>query len=94
MESDTIQCKYKEKELNKNYIIIYFNFSRFLRWAISVYSRAGHAAYEAMKGIMRLPSISTIKNYINESQQHSGWQNKTAYHILEKMAVENIGNHC
>ena len=46
-----------------------------------------------MKGIMRLPSISTIKGYINESQQHSGWQNKTAYHILEKMAVENIGNH-
>ncbi|GES77572.1 hypothetical protein GLOIN_2v1773882 [Rhizophagus clarus] len=63
----------------------------FIRWAISVYSRAGHAAYDAMKGIMRLPSISTIKNYINESQQHSGWQNKTVYHILEKMAVENIG---
>ncbi|POG61448.1 hypothetical protein GLOIN_2v1814039 [Rhizophagus irregularis DAOM 181602=DAOM 197198] len=65
----------------------------FLRWAISVYSRAGNTAYEAMKGIMRLPSVSTIKNYINESQQCSGWQIKTAYHILEKMAVENIGNH-
>ncbi|PKY31028.1 hypothetical protein RhiirB3_393008 [Rhizophagus irregularis] len=65
----------------------------FLRWAISVYSRAGNTAYEAIKGIMRLPSVSTIKNYINESQQCSGWQIKTAYHILEKMAVENIGNH-
>ena len=43
-----------------------------------------------MKSIMKLPSISTIKTYINESQQHSGWQNKTAYHILEKMAIENI----
>uniref|UniRef100_U9T622 Uncharacterized protein n=1 Tax=Rhizophagus irregularis (strain DAOM 181602 / DAOM 197198 / MUCL 43194) TaxID=747089 RepID=U9T622_RHIID len=64
----------------------------FIRWTISVYSRAGHATYEAMKGIMRLPSISTIKNYINENQQYSGWQNKTARHILEKMAIENIGN--
>ncbi|PKC62132.1 hypothetical protein RhiirA1_465563 [Rhizophagus irregularis] len=65
----------------------------FMRWAISVYSRAGHAAYEAMKGIMRLPSISLIKTYINESQQHSGWQDKTARHILEKMSIENIGNY-
>ncbi|PKY34118.1 hypothetical protein RhiirB3_395319, partial [Rhizophagus irregularis] len=64
----------------------------FMRWAISVYSRAGRAAYEVMKGIMRLPSISTIKNYINENQQHSGWQNKTARLILEKMAIENIGS--
>ena len=45
-----------------------------------------------MKSIMRLPSISTIKSYINENQQHSGWQNKTAYHILKKMAIENINN--
>ncbi|UZN99340.1 uncharacterized protein OCT59_000618 [Rhizophagus irregularis] len=59
----------------------------FMRWAISVYSRAGHVAYKAMKGIMRLPSISLIKTYINESQQHSGWQDKTARHILEKMSI-------
>uniref|UniRef100_U9TUF1 Uncharacterized protein n=1 Tax=Rhizophagus irregularis (strain DAOM 181602 / DAOM 197198 / MUCL 43194) TaxID=747089 RepID=U9TUF1_RHIID len=65
----------------------------FLRWAISVYSRGGRAAYEAMKSIMRLPSISTLKGYINESQQHSGWQNKTTYHILQKMAMENISDH-
>ncbi|CAB4434938.1 unnamed protein product [Rhizophagus irregularis] len=63
----------------------------FMRWAIAVYSRAGHAAYEAMKDIMRLPSISLIKTYINKSQQHSGWQDKTARHILEKMSIENIG---
>ncbi|CAI2200706.1 11646_t:CDS:2, partial [Funneliformis geosporum] len=42
----------------------------FLRWAISVYSQAGHSAYETMKK----------------------WQNKTAYHILKKMAIENINN--
>ena len=63
-----------------------------MQWAISVYSRAGHTAYDVIKGIMRLPSISTIKNYINENQQHSGWQNKTARLILKKMAVENIGS--
>ncbi|EXX64530.1 hypothetical protein RirG_141830 [Rhizophagus irregularis DAOM 197198w] len=39
----------------------------FLRQAISVYSRSGHAAYNAMKTIMRLPSISTLKSYINET---------------------------
>ncbi|RHZ46935.1 hypothetical protein Glove_603g8 [Diversispora epigaea] len=64
----------------------------FLRWAISIYSRGGHAAYETIKSIMRLPSVSTLKSYINENQQHLGWQNKTAYHILQKMATENIGD--
>jgi hypothetical protein len=64
-----------------------------MRWAISVYSRAGHAAYKAMKGIMRLPSISIIKTYINENQQHTGWQDITAHHVLEKMSVENIGSY-
>ncbi|RIA79686.1 hypothetical protein C1645_840138 [Glomus cerebriforme] len=44
----------------------------FLRWAITVYSRSGHAAYDAMKTIMRLPSISTLKSYINECKQKSG----------------------
>ena len=42
---------------------------------------------------MQLPSISTLKSYINESQQQSGWQNKTAYHILQKITIENIGIH-
>ena len=32
---------------------------------------------------MRLPSISTLKSYINESEQKSGWQDKIAYQILE-----------
>ncbi|PKC16275.1 hypothetical protein RhiirA5_477019 [Rhizophagus irregularis] len=43
----------------------------FMRWAISVYSRAGHAAYEAMKGwqdktarhILEKMSIENIGNY-------------------------------
>jgi hypothetical protein len=64
-----------------------------LRWAISVYSRGGRTAYETIKSIMRLPSISTLKSYINESQQQSGWQNKTANHILQKMSIENISIH-
>lgn len=64
-----------------------------MRWAISVYSQGGRTAYEAMKSIMRLPSISTLKGYINESQQHLGWQNKITYHILQKMAMENISDH-
>ena len=63
-----------------------------MRWAISVYSRGSHTAYEAMKNIMRLPSVSTLKSYMNESQQHSGWKNKTAYQILQKMGVENISD--
>jgi hypothetical protein len=47
-----------------------------------------------MKSIMKLPSISTIKSYINENKQCSGWQNKTAYQLLEKMATENIDESC
>ncbi|CAG8801012.1 4252_t:CDS:2, partial [Dentiscutata erythropus] len=33
----------------------------FLRWAISVYSKSGQTAYNAIKTIMRLLSISTLK---------------------------------
>ncbi|GBC15621.2 4-coumarate--CoA ligase 1-like [Rhizophagus irregularis DAOM 181602=DAOM 197198] len=62
----------------------------FLRWAISVYSRSGNAAYNAMKTIMRLPSISTLKSYINESEQHSGWQDKIASQMLESLTTNKI----
>ncbi|UZO01507.1 uncharacterized protein OCT59_012605 [Rhizophagus irregularis] len=62
----------------------------FLRWAISVYSRSGHAAYNAMKTIMRLPSISTLKSYINESEQKSGWQDKIANQILTNLTINKI----
>jgi len=61
-----------------------------LRWAISVYSRSGHAAYNAMKAIMRLPSISTLKSYINECEQKSGWQDKIAYQLLSSLTINNI----
>jgi hypothetical protein len=64
-----------------------------LRWAILVYSRGGKTAYEAIKSIMRLPSISTLKSYMSESQQQSGWKNKTAYYILQKMTIENISTY-
>ncbi|PKC69932.1 hypothetical protein RhiirA1_391701 [Rhizophagus irregularis] len=62
----------------------------FLRWAISVYSKSGHAAYSAMKTIMRLPSISTLKSYINENEQCSGWQNKIVSQILANLTANNI----
>ncbi|GBB97398.1 hypothetical protein RclHR1_29880002 [Rhizophagus clarus] len=43
-----------------------------------------------MKKIMRLPSISTLKSYINESEQCSGWQDKTGFQILESLTANNI----
>lgn len=43
-----------------------------------------------MKTIMRLPSIATLKNYINEGKQCSGWQDKTAFQILESLTTNNI----
>ncbi|SRR6266480_1021287 len=75
--------------LNIKKLIYFLNF-RFLRWAISVYSRSGRAAYDAMKAIMRLPSISTLKSYINECEQKSGWQDKIAYQMLESLTVNKI----
>ncbi|RHZ87681.1 hypothetical protein Glove_33g145 [Diversispora epigaea] len=62
----------------------------FLRWAISVYCKSGHAAYDAMKLIMRLPSISTLKNYINEREQKSGWNDKIAHQLLINLTINNI----
>ena len=72
---------------NKNKLVF---FCRFLRWAISVYSKSGNAAYNAMKTIMCLPSISTLKSYINESEQHSGWQDKIASQTLESLTTNKI----
>ncbi|RGB21285.1 hypothetical protein C1646_778477, partial [Rhizophagus diaphanus] len=34
---------------------------------------------------MRLPSISTLKSYINECEQKSGWQDKIAYQLLSSL---------
>jgi hypothetical protein len=43
-----------------------------------------------MKAIMRLPSISTLKNYINECEQKSGWQDKIASQILASLTTNKI----
>ena len=43
-----------------------------------------------MKLIMRLPSISTLKSYINESEQRSGWQDKIAYQMLASLTTNKI----
>ncbi|RGB22539.1 hypothetical protein C1646_775917 [Rhizophagus diaphanus] len=56
----------------------------FLHWAISVYSKSEYAAYNAMKTIMRLPSISTLKSYINENEQSK----------LECVGIYTIGSIC
>ncbi|CAG8492326.1 1615_t:CDS:10 [Diversispora eburnea] len=58
--------------------------------SISVYNRSGHVEYNIMKVIMRLPSISTLKSYINEHEQKSGWQDKIAYQILSNLSIHNI----
>ena len=43
-----------------------------------------------MKVIMRLPSISTLKSYINEYEQKSGWQDKIAQQILASLTANKI----
>jgi len=43
-----------------------------------------------MKGIMHLPSASTLKSYINECEQKSGWQDKIANQMLSSLTIENI----
>lgn len=43
-----------------------------------------------MKAIMRLPSISTLKSYINECEQKSGWQDKIAYQMLASLTINKI----
>jgi hypothetical protein len=63
---------------------------RFLRWAISVYSHGGNAAYKAIQGIMRLPAISTLKNYINACEQRTGWQDNTASELLKSLDSHKV----
>ena len=43
-----------------------------------------------MKLIMRLPSISTLKSYINECEQRSGWQDKIAHQMLASLITNKI----
>jgi hypothetical protein len=43
-----------------------------------------------MKAIMHLPSISTLKTYINECEQKSGWQDKIASQMLTSLTTNKI----
>jgi len=43
-----------------------------------------------MKAIMRLPSTSTLKSYVNECEQTSGWQDKTACQMLASLTINKI----
>ncbi|CAG8793604.1 3058_t:CDS:2, partial [Dentiscutata erythropus] len=42
----------------------------------------GPAAYKEMKSIIRLLSLSTLKSYINETNQHTGWQDKAVKQMI------------
>ncbi|RHZ82965.1 hypothetical protein Glove_102g95 [Diversispora epigaea] len=64
--------------------------SMFLRWTISIYSRSDLAAYNTMKIIMRLPSISILKSYIGKYEQSTGWQDKITYQLLSNLTINNI----
>jgi hypothetical protein len=39
---------------------------------------------------MCLPSVSTLKSYINECEQNSGWQDKIASQLLSNLSINNI----
>ncbi|RIB26061.1 hypothetical protein C2G38_2030552 [Gigaspora rosea] len=73
----------------------------FIRWAISIYSR-GPAAYKAMKSIIRMPSLSTLKSYINETSQYMGllWSQRDNKYIGyidfddENAEIEAFGEQC
>ncbi|RHZ65018.1 hypothetical protein Glove_319g81 [Diversispora epigaea] len=62
----------------------------FLRWAISVYCKSGQAGYNTIKEIVRLPSISILKSYINECEQKTGWQNKIVDQLLSNLIINKI----
>ncbi|RHZ77457.1 hypothetical protein Glove_177g88 [Diversispora epigaea] len=54
------------------------------------YHISGTTAYNAMKMIMRLLSVLTLKSYINECEQNSGWQDKIASQLLSNLSINNI----
>ncbi|CAG8766935.1 27683_t:CDS:2, partial [Dentiscutata erythropus] len=58
----------------------------FIRWAISIYSR-GPAVYKAMKSIIRMPSLSTLKSNINETSQY------TEIEVFGKQYLDNVQNY-
>ena len=43
-----------------------------------------------MKSVIRTPSISTLKSYINETEQHTDWQDKVVKRIVASMKANNV----
>ncbi len=43
-----------------------------------------------MKTIICLPSITTLKNYINKSEQYLEWQDKISFQMLENLTTNKI----
>ncbi|CAG8706743.1 773_t:CDS:2, partial [Dentiscutata erythropus] len=62
---------------------------RFIQWAVSIYSRSP-ATYKIMKSVIRMPSVSILKSYINETEQYTGWQNKIVKRMVASMKTNNV----
>ncbi|CAG8636940.1 15848_t:CDS:10, partial [Dentiscutata erythropus] len=45
---------------------------------------------QAMKSVIQMPSLSTLKSYINETEQHTGWQDKVVKRIVANMEANNV----
>ena len=43
-----------------------------------------------MKLVIRMPSRSTLKSYINETEQHTGWQDKVVKRMVANMEANNV----
>jgi len=37
-----------------------------------------------------MPSLSTLKNYINETNQHTSWQDKAVKRMIASMEANNM----
>lgn len=43
-----------------------------------------------MKSVIRMPSLSTLKSYINEADQCTGWQDKIVKRMMASMEANNL----
>jgi len=43
-----------------------------------------------MKSVIRMPSLSSLKNYINENNQHTGWQDETVKRMVASMEANGM----
>jgi len=70
-----------------------YNVCRFIHWAISIYTRAGTSAYNTIKLIMRMPSISTLKSYMNVNEAKTGWHDEIGEQFLYQLNFCKVYGH-